>query len=547
MNSNQIKELRNAGNFQAAIEQGLPHITDFKVLIQVNWAYYGLIKQLVTQALNASQSPYGLIRKIYDTARAYAKLPNRRADSSLSNILRELGKISSYSPDYLKFVYWVLRINGVQDSDWQATEFQGKRYSPLVCTMARSLAKWANSFPQYAKPEDLEHIVAWLENTRPVAENDDALWLDWDRVKLLKRLDKHAEAAKVLASVLKAKRNEFWVWQEAGRLYTHEQPDLARACYCCALECKAKPEFTVNVHTELALLLAEQGDTAWAIAEILAVLDIRQKQNWKIGEDLQKIMSESWYNPAATDLPDRAERYALYAPEALMLCFDDVHEQNASFVEILELPPQKNVPNKKQKRLAKFIIQTNKGKAVSILSTNCQTVSNWDAGTPALLTLGMAENAQKVVMHTALRTDGMLWDCANQMVGVVQDSRDDCIWLFLNRDEQIKIHLKEWEGERPTVGTFARLCTSINPKKERTEVLFAQTCEPCEIQDVKTISGCLRRHEKGFAFVDDVFIAPHLLVELADDVQQVELVAVYAKNPKKSEYSWRAVCINGSC
>lgn len=47
--------------------------------------------------------------------------------------------------------------------------------------------------------------------------------------------------------------------------------------------------------------------------------------------------------------------------------------------------------------------------------------------------------------------------------------------------------------------------------------------------------------------MDDVFIAPHLLVELADDVQQVELVAVYAKNPKKLEYSWRAVCINGSC
>lgn len=289
MNSSQIKALRDAGNFKAAIEQGLPHIADFKVLIQVNWAYYGLIKQQVTQALHQSQPPASLIQRIYDLARAYAKLPNRHANSSLSNILSELGKISSYSPDYLKFVYWVLRINGIQDSDWQTTEFQGKRYSPLVCTMARSLAKWANSFLQYSKPEDLVHIVAWLENTRLVAEGDDVLWLDWDRVKLLKRLGKHVEAVKILASVLKVKRNEFWVWQEAGRLYTQEQPDLARACYCRALECKAKPEFTVNVHTELALLLAEQGDTNWAIAEILAVLDIRQKQNWKIGEDLQKI------------------------------------------------------------------------------------------------------------------------------------------------------------------------------------------------------------------------------------------------------------------
>ena len=510
MNSSQIKALRDAGNFQAAIEQGLPHIADFKVLIQVNWAYYGLIKQQVTQTLHQSQLPANLIQRIYDTAYAYTKLPNRRADSSLSNILRELSKIAPYSPNYLEFIYWVLQVNGIQDSDWQATEFQGKRYSPLVCNIARSLAKWANRFSQYAKPEDL---------------------------------GKHTEAAQVLASVLKAKRNEFWVWQEAGRLYANEQPDLALSCYCRALECKAKTEFTVKVHTELAMLLATLGETTWATAEILEVLDIRQKQNWKIGEDLQRIMSESWYNPTA-ELPDRASLYAQYSSDALKLCFDNVHEQPASFAGILELPPSPNLPYKKAKCLAKFIIQTQKNKAISILSTDNKTVSDWKPGTPAILTLGSTENTPNTIMHIAPRMDGALWDCTQQSFGLVQDVQKDCFWVFLNRHEQIKILLKNWQGEKPQLGTYVQLFTAVNPKKNHVEVLLAKTCKQREMNDVKVVSGNLKHHDKGFAFIKDIFIPSYLLSTMANDVRKVEVVAIFTRNPKKLEYGWRAVSLS---
>lgn len=543
MNSSQIKELREKGCFQAAIEQGLPHIADFKILTQVNWAYYGLIKQRVEQSLNQSPPHSQLIKAIYDTVRAYTQLPNRRADSSLSNILRELGKVAAYSPDYLQFVYWVLRINGIQDSDWQVAEYQGKRYSPLVCNIARSLAKWANAFPQQAKIEDLNHIIGWLENTHSSAEGDDKLWLDWDRVKILKRLGKYTEAVKILSSILKAKRGEFWVWQEAGRLYAYEQPDFAIACYCCALECRVKPEFTVNVHIELAQILAEHGEIAWATAEILAVLDIRQAQHWKIGDNLQKMMSESWYDPTIR-LPDRNTLYSQYAKDALILCFDDVYDQEANFAGILELAPPKNTSHKKPKCLAKFIVQTKSGKAISLLAADSRTVSNWSLGTPALLTIGTTENAGNNIMHIARRENGKLWDCANQKVGLVQDSRDDHVWLFLNRDEQIKIRLKDWQGENPQIGTNALLFTAINPKKDRVEILLAKPYKNYEMKDVKIVLGSLQRHEKGFAFVDDVFVAPHLLPTLTNNIQQVQVVAVYAKHPKKLEYSWKAISIS---
>ena len=542
MNSDQIKELRKKGNFQAAIEQGLPHISDFKVLIQINWAYYGLIKQQVEQALSQSPPPFQLIEIIYDTARAYAKLPNRRADSSLSNILRELGKIAAHSPNYLRFVYWVLQINGMQDSDWQATEYQGKRYSPLVYNVARSLAKWANAFPQKAQSEDLHHIIGWLEKTRSIAEGDDKLWLDWDRVKLLKQLGKYTEAVKVLSSVLKVKRGEFWVWQEAGRLYAQDQPDLAIACYCRALECRTKPEFTVNVHKELAQILAEHGEITWAIAETLAALDIRQKHNWKIGNDLQQIMNESWYDPTVI-LPNRSVLYTQYAPNALTLCFDDVYEQQANFAGVLELPSKQNSSHNKIRYLSKFIIKIQENKAISLLSTNNRIVSDCREGDPVLLTIGATENGEKTIMYINPRTDGSAWDCAQQITGVVQDNRNNSVGLFLNRDEQVKIRVENWQGDKPEIGTYAVLFTATNPKKDRTEVLFAKPCEICEMKDVKFVSGSLKRHEKGFAFVEDVFVAPYLLNLLADNVQQVEAISVYAKNPKKSEYGWKAVSL----
>ena len=544
MNSTQIKALREAGNFQAAIEQGLPYLSDFKILIQVNWAYYGLIKQQITQvnaSLKQSTKPsFHLIKSVYDTVRAYSKLPNRRADSSLSNILRELSKIAAYSPDYLKFIYWVSRINGFQNSDWEVVSYQGKHYSPLVCNVARSLARYANAFPQQTNSEDLNYIIGWLENTRSVAEEDDKLWLDWDRVKLLKRLGRHTEAAQILSFVLKAKRNDFWVWQEAGRLYAYEQPELARACYCRALECKAKPEFTVNVHMELAQLLAVQNEAAWATAEVLAALDIRQKQNWKINDELQKMMNESWYNPAI-ELPDRIYLYDLYAPDALILCFDNIYEQPANFVELFKSFSSKKTNQRISKTLAKFIVQDNKGKAIFLVAADDKILSTWKPGTPALLTIGSTEDIPKTVMHITPRLDGQLWDCVNQETGLVQDIKEDCLWFFLNRDKQIRIPLKNWHGKSPQIGKNAVLFIATNLRKNRIEILFAHGCEDREMKDVKRISGDLRRNEKGFAFVEDIFISPNLLSTIESDIQQVKVIAVYAKNPKKLEYGWRAI------
>jgi len=91
---------------------------------------------------------------------------------------------------------------------------------------------------------------------------------------LLRQMGDFQGAAELLASVIKTKRNEFWVWAEAGRLYQLEQPELALACFCRALECPAEPKFLVRAHRELAELLAEQEEYAQASREVAMSIDV---------------------------------------------------------------------------------------------------------------------------------------------------------------------------------------------------------------------------------------------------------------------------------
>lgn len=538
MISAEVKRLREAKEFQAAIQLGEQNLNDHATLIQVDWAYFGLIKQNITQFTSAQNPPFHLIKTITHNMWAYTKLPNRRANSSLSNIVRELGKIAPYLPEYLNFIDWVTNIDGWQKEDWQYSEFNGKYYAPIVCGVARNLAKWANQFQ--AIENDLTYILDWLRNTRMVAKGDDKLWLDWDSVKILKQLNRHTEATKILANVIKVKRNEFWVWQQAGQLYANEQPELARACFCRALSCGAKPEFSINVHSDLAQLLAQQGEYAWATAEILTVINIREQHGWRIPENLQKIMSQSWYDPSST-LPQTQPLYEQYSPEALVLCFDDVSEVAANFVTVFEIQD-------KGKKLAKFVYKNKQGQHISIVSKDWKSVKNYQSGKPVTLLIGMAENQQTQIMHISPRQSDTSWDCAKVVTGVVETITEKRIGLFIKHNFYHNIQQQNWQGAMPKIGDGVMAYVAKNPKKDEWEILAAQATEFHESDSIKMISGNLKRHEGGFAFLDNAFVAPHILQTLPEnqDDNNTRAIAIYEKHPKKNKLVWRVIAFQAA-
>jgi len=110
-----VQALRKSGRFQEAIDLGLQDLAndpdDFKLRTQIDWAFYGLVKTLVSTVgakLKASQPvPVQTISQIHKELRRFAKQPKRRPDNALSNIVREVCKIAPHFQTFPGFIRWV--------------------------------------------------------------------------------------------------------------------------------------------------------------------------------------------------------------------------------------------------------------------------------------------------------------------------------------------------------------------------------------------------------------------------------------------------------
>jgi tetratricopeptide (TPR) repeat protein len=548
-----IQALRKSGRFQEAVDLGLQQLAndpdDFKLRTQIDWAFYGLVKNHVSSIvskLKAGQAaPKEVINQIHQALRRYARQPKRRPHNALSNILRELSKIAPHFPFFPGFIRWV-GIDGLGVEDWQYNQLDGNRFPPIAIGIARGLAKWIKAFPDAAE-EDIDLALAWIDRVRPVAEGDDALWIDWDRVDLLRRVHRYVEAAEVLGSVIKAKRNEFWVWAEAARLYSEEQPDLALACACRALECGSDPKFTVKVHRELAQMLADRGEFAQASSELATAISIRQEHGWGIDAELQDLINSSWYDPSAQGAERPSDFYARHSQDALVLCFDSVEVKPATYLGTI-VPQQQNdaQPGRKVRTLPRFAIRESNGASVSIVGpgVRCRNIKIGDTVT---LVLGRQRDSDRdSIVQVSVRSDGASWDCTDSGKGLVTREAADGrrAKVFVDRDLEVGIDGEAWIGSHPPkVGEGVRFRVTENRKTGRRD-LFAVEPGPRPDADVKVTTGHLKRNPKGFAFVDDAFVPPFVVETVPPEVDTVVAVLVYAKHPKEDRYGWRAVAIS---
>jgi len=548
-----VQALRKSGHFQEAVDLGLQELAndpdDFQLRTQIDWAFYGLVKNYVSSIVSklkgGQPAPNAVVNQIHQALRRYARQPKRRPDSALSNILRELSKIAPHLPFFPGFIRW-LGFDGLTAEDLQYNQLDENRFPPIALGIARGLAKWMKAFPEAAQ-EDLDLALEWIDRVRPVAEGNDAIWMDWDKVYLLRRAHRHAEAAGVLGPVIKAKRNEFWVWAEAARLYSEEQPDLALACACRALECGSDPKFTVKVHRELAQMLADRGEFAQASSELASAITLRQEQGWGIDAELQDLINSSWYDPSAQGAERASDFYAHHSQDALILCFDSVEVKPATYLgAIMTKPPRDAQPGWRSRRLPRFAIRESNGASVLIdgWGVRCQNIK---VGDPVTLVLGRQRDRDAIV-QVSVRSDGASWDCTDSGKGLVtREAADERrAKVFVDRDIEVEIDGEAWIGAHtPKVGEGVRFRVTANRKTGRRD-LFAVEPGPRPDADVKVTTGHLNRNPRGFAFVDDAFVPPFMVKTVSPEVDTVVAVLVYAKHPRKDQYGWRAVAISAA-
>ena len=552
MISTEIQNLRKSGNFQEAIKIGLQSLAnnpeDFRLRTQIDWAFYGVIKQLVSTVnanLKSSKPvPMQTIEELRVELRRFAKHSKRRPDNPLSNIIREVCKIAPHFQKFPGFVRWIGN-DGLSVEDWHYSQRDDNRYPPIAYGVARGLAKWVKA-SQGATPEDINLALEWINKIRPVAQGNDGLWLDWDKVFLLKRIDRCVEATNILGSVIKARRNEFWVWAEAARLYSEEQPELALACACRALECGSEPKFTVNVHRELAQMLAEQGDFSQASRELVTAVNIRQEQGWGIDKELQELISSSWYDPSAPEAENQKDFYARHSQEALVLCFDSVKVRSATYLGTIVPHQQKEMhPSRKIRPLPRFSVRANGDTSVIVIGRGVR-VSSFKIGDPVTLVVGKhLKNHREDIVQVMARPEGSAWDCTDVGFGIVSrvSSERKRTKIFINRDTEIEIDNCTWVAKHaPLLGQGISFRCTKNQKTGRADIFNVQAGSRPDV-DVKVATGQLKRSPKGFAFIDNAFVPPSLVETVPPEVENVTAILVYIKNPKDNTHGWRAVTV----
>lgn len=551
MNWQDVKQFRKAGDLKEARDAALRILSadpgDFKTRSQLEWVIFDEIKQAVARieaAGKAGQRVNGQdVNVVSSRWDEYQKSEPRVPEMACSMIIGQIAKVGHLLPRFADVIYW-LRPDGLRAEDWLPNVFEGKAYPSLATKIALALCKWVKTHPDSATTDDTDMALDWIQRSRENAPGDFPLWLNWNAALLLRQMGEFQRAAELLATVIKAKRNEFWVWAEAGRLYLSEQPELALACFCRALECPAEPKFLVRAHRELAELLAEQEEFAQASREVAIAIDIRLAEGWPIGRDMEVLTAKPWYDAAADGSEDPKSFYARYSASALALCFDVVETSAANYLGLL-IPhtPKQPRPGWKPKPLPRFVAKDAAGHAWSLIGPG-MTKLRLNVGAPVSVVIGQMEgDERKTIVHVAPRPDGEHWDCLEQGAGVVV--REACA------EKTMKVFIAGAGDESGVdgavqeplhIGDGVRFGLARNPKNQRAEV-FNVRRGALPDQDVRLIHGQLRRNPKGFGFVEDAFVPPPVVDSVESTVEAVVAVAVHGKRPNEEKRSWRVISL----
>jgi tetratricopeptide (TPR) repeat protein len=551
VNWQDVQTLRKAGKLKEARDAALDILTvnpdDFKTRSQLEWVIFAEIKQAVARievALKASQrvnaQDVSFVLSRWDE---YQRSEPRVPEMACSNIVGQLTKIGHLLPKFADIIYW-LRLDGLRTEDWLPNAFEGKTYPSLATKIALALCKWVKANPDVSTAEDTVMALDWINQSQENAPGDYPLWLKWNAAILHRKIGDFQRATELLAGVIKAKRNEFWVWAEAGRLYLSEQPELALACFCRALECPAEPKFLVRTHRELAELLVEQEEYAQASREVGITLDIRQTEGWPVGREMEAMIASPWYDASAIGAEHPKEFYGKHSPAALALCFDVVETKAANYLGVL-VPhtPKEPRPGWKPKPVHRFAINGAEGHAWSLVGSGMKKLK-FDVGAALTVVVGRqnGEDGQTIV-HVSARPEGNQWDCLEPGAGVVarEATADKPMKIFIAGSGE-ELGIDRVSGDPLCIGDGVRFGLARNPKNNRVEVFNVERGELPET-DVKRIHGHLRRNQKGFGFVEDAFVAPSVLESIESGIEDVVALAVYGKHPKEERRAWRVISL----
>ena len=534
----EISSLRKAGRVDEAYKRGhellREHPDDFYLKNIFGWVLYDKIKLSADRA-RASQGNAGSVSgEVRALLREYARLDLRRPDLLFSLLLSQTLRIPGKLDFLPAFMSWA-GLDSFRPEDFQAQE--GKEgdvvFEPLVEKAARATAKFVrggndDSLKQFA--------IALLDKAIAEGEVQGLSWLHYSNALLLGELGRTNEAKALLLPFVREKRADFWAWHALSKIEEHESLDLALAlCAKACLTCN-DAKFGLSVFEDVARLAVTARRFELAKWSADRAVSIRQENSWRIPESLRLLVESDWYRSALT-LVDATEELENCAQAADRVVYADCPRVDASFLGTFKA--------KSGKLMVKVALRE-AGRSDEMVSAarglaGTETYSVGDA-----VTVGVLQQEQRsIIIELKPRVQGDPFDCLDSVYGVVdhQNREKSLVSVYITETEFCLLPHKDFDSAsewRPGSPVTIQ-CTR---SKERLRPYRAKIASFQETEWITRVSGEISVHPKGFAFVNDVFVPPHLAKSF-EDGRVVSVVAVRKRNKKTNALGWTAIAPSG--
>ncbi|GAL04811.1 hypothetical protein JCM19237_4177 [Photobacterium aphoticum] len=128
-----------------------------------------------------------------------------------------------------------------------------------------------------------------------------------------------------------------------------------------------------------------------------------------------------------------------------------------------------------------------------------------------------------------------------KVIGVIENihKSEKGFQVFVNKSTSWSVRMGVHKSnQKPQAGDYVEL--SLSMKGNEKEVVASAPCQSVEMADVGSVEGELRIAPKGFGFVEDTFVPPFVIGDIANE-SRVTVLRIMAWDKTKSRHNWKAI------
>lgn len=263
------------------------------------------IGKMLFLKLKSNQREDNLYRMFFEKI---SPLSFNKPSDAYSFLLKAFHKAFKNTPYYLIFTEkWDLQY--LRAEDFENTQMEGGKSimsigEQVIIAQSKSLLEGDSNdmSPFGAKKINRDKVESFLPLLDSVIEKYPNLkYSTYYKGKLLMSIGSNESALEAFLPFARKNQKHFWVWDILGDFYHGNlEEEKSISIYAAALSCKSPREFLVKVKEKLAKLLVKKEQYNLAKVEIREIVSIRQKNKWRLSNDINTWQQSEWYKTTET-------------------------------------------------------------------------------------------------------------------------------------------------------------------------------------------------------------------------------------------------------